>query len=63
MITSRFEYRSRHPHSPGHNRRWFFSDELNTVSLLIKSGHWSKRGKYLLGLDAIMRISGASLGL
>lgn len=39
-----------------------FSDGLNTVSLLIKSGHWGKRGKYLLGLDAIMRISGAALG-
>lgn len=39
-----------------------FSDGLNTVSLLIKSGHWSKRAIYLLGLDALMRISGAALG-
>ncbi|CAB5240614.1 unannotated protein [freshwater metagenome] len=38
-----------------------FSDGLNTVSLLIKSGHWSKRALSLLGLDAIMRVSGASL--
>jgi ZIP family zinc transporter len=39
-----------------------FSDGLNTVSLLIKSGHWTKRAIALLGLDAIMRVSGASLG-
>lgn len=39
-----------------------FSDGLNTVSLLIKSGHWTKRAVALLGLDAIMRISGAALG-
>jgi len=39
-----------------------FSDGLNTVSLLIKSGHWTKRAIMLLGLDAIMRISGAALG-
>lgn len=39
-----------------------FSDGLNTVSLLIKSGHWTKRAIALLGLDAIMRISGAALG-
>ena len=39
-----------------------FSDGLNTVSLLIKSGHWTKRAIYLLGLDAFMRISGATLG-
>ncbi|MSO25282.1 MAG: divalent heavy-metal cations transporter [Candidatus Planktophila sp.] len=39
-----------------------FSDGLNTVSLLIKSGHWSKSVSALLGLDAIMRISGAALG-
>ncbi len=39
-----------------------FSDGLNTVSLLIKSGHWSKQAIYLLGLDALMRISGAALG-
>lgn len=39
-----------------------FSDGLNTVSFLIKSGHWKKRALWLLGLDATMRISGASLG-
>ncbi len=39
-----------------------FSDGLNTVSLLIKSGHWTKRATYLLILDAIMRISGAAFG-
>ena len=39
-----------------------FSDGLNTVSLLIKSGHWTKRAIALLGLDAIMRIGGAALG-
>jgi len=39
-----------------------FSDGLNTVSLLIKSGHWTKRAVALLGLDAIMRIGGAALG-
>ena len=39
-----------------------FSDGLNTVSLLIKSGHWNKRSYLLLGLDAVMRVSGAALG-
>ena len=39
-----------------------FSDGLNTVSLLIKSGHWTKRSIALLALDAVMRISGAALG-
>lgn len=38
-----------------------FSDGLNTVSLLIKSGHWTKRTVSLLGLDAVMRIGGAAL--
>lgn len=39
-----------------------FSDGLNTVSFLIKSGAWTRRATYLLGIDAIMRISGAALG-
>jgi ZIP family zinc transporter len=39
-----------------------FSDGLNTVSFLIKSGSWSKKGIWLLGVDAIARISGAALG-
>lgn len=39
-----------------------FSDGLNTVSLLIKTGHWNRKAISLLGLDAIARISGAALG-
>ena len=39
-----------------------FSDGLNTVSFLIKSGKWGKRGIWLLGVDAIARISGAVIG-
>lgn len=39
-----------------------FSDGLNTVSFLIKGGHLKKRAIWLLGLDAVMRISGAALG-
>ena len=39
-----------------------FSDGLNTVSFLIKSGAWGKKGIWLLGVDAIARISGAALG-
>lgn len=39
-----------------------FSDGLNTVSMLIKSGNWTNKSKYLLGLDAIARIGGATLG-
>ena len=39
-----------------------FSDGLNTVALLIKTNQWREKGKYLLGLDAVARISGAALG-
>jgi len=39
-----------------------FSDGLNTVSLLIKSGYWNKKAISLLGFDALARISGAALG-
>jgi ZIP family zinc transporter len=39
-----------------------FSDGLNTVSLLIKSGKWSRNGVILLGFDATARIGGAALG-
>jgi ZIP family zinc transporter len=39
-----------------------FSDGLNTVSLLIKSGHWSRKAVSLLGVDAVARVSGAALG-
>jgi len=38
-----------------------FSDGLNTVSLLIKTGNWTKRAIALLGVDAVMRIGGATL--
>ncbi len=39
-----------------------FSDGLNTVSLLIKSGHWSERAKLLLVVDAAARLSGTAIG-
>ena len=39
-----------------------FSDGLNTVSMLIKSGNWSKRAIWLLAVDAAMRIGGAAFG-
>ena len=39
-----------------------FSDGLNTVSLLVKGGHWSSRARWLLAFDALARIGGASLG-
>ena len=39
-----------------------FSDGLNTVAMLVKSGHWQKSGTYLLGVDALARISGAAIG-
>ena len=39
-----------------------FSDGLNTVALLIKTNQWREKGKYLLGLDAVARIGGASVG-
>lgn len=39
-----------------------FSDGLNTVSFLIKSGDMKRRALWLLGIDALMRISGATLG-
>jgi ZIP family zinc transporter len=39
-----------------------FSDGLNTVSLLIKSGKWTRKGIWLLGVDSIARISGAVIG-
>jgi zinc transporter ZupT len=39
-----------------------FSDGLNTVSFLIKSGKWGRKGFWLLGVDAIARVSGAALG-
>ena len=39
-----------------------FSDGLNTVSMLQKTGNWREKAKWLLGIDAIMRISGAAFG-
>jgi ZIP family zinc transporter len=39
-----------------------FSDGLNTVSLIVKSGNWTKKSFRLLGVDAIARIGGASVG-
>lgn len=39
-----------------------FSDGLNTVSMLVKSGHWQSRSKYILLIDAAARIGGAALG-
>ena len=39
-----------------------FSDGLNTVALLIKTGQWRSRGKYLLAVDAIARVGGEAIG-
>ncbi len=39
-----------------------FSDGLNTVAMLVKTGHWQKSASYLLVVDAIARIGGAGLG-
>ena len=39
-----------------------FSDGLNTVSMLVKSGHWQARSKYILPIDAAARIGGAAVG-
>jgi zinc transporter, ZIP family len=39
-----------------------FSDGLNTVALLVKTGQWHSRGKYLLVIDALARVGGAAIG-
>ena len=39
-----------------------FRDGLNTVALLVKTGQWRSRGKYLLAVDAIARVGGAAIG-
>ena len=39
-----------------------FSDGLNTVSMLVKSGNWQAKSKFLLVVDAIARIGGAAIG-
>ena len=39
-----------------------FSDGLNTVTMLQKSGNWRSKAEWLLAIDAVMRISGAGVG-
>jgi ZIP family zinc transporter len=39
-----------------------FSDGLNTVAMLVKTKKWNRKGVWLLGVDAIARISGAAIG-
>lgn len=39
-----------------------FSDGLNTVAFLIKSGKWNKKAIWLLGVDSVARIGGAAVG-
>ena len=39
-----------------------FSDGLNTVSMLIKTGNWQAKSKLLLVVDAVARMSGAAIG-
>lgn len=39
-----------------------FSDGLNTVAMLVKSGSWSQKAVLLLGIDALVRVSGAVVG-
>ena len=39
-----------------------FSDGLNTVAMLSNTLNWKKRAKYLLGADAVARITGAAVG-
>ena len=39
-----------------------FSDGLNTVAFMVKSGLWGKKSIGLLGVDALARVSGAAIG-
>ncbi len=39
-----------------------FSDGLNTVAMLVKSGSWTQKAIWLLVLDAIVRVGGAAIG-
>lgn len=39
-----------------------FTDGLNTVALLVRSGNWRRSSYLLLGLDAVARVGGAALG-
>jgi len=39
-----------------------FSDGLNLVAFLIKNGKWNRKAIWLLGVDSLARVGGASLG-
>jgi ZIP family zinc transporter len=39
-----------------------FTDGLNTVALLVRSGNWRRASFLLLGVDGIARVGGAALG-
>jgi len=39
-----------------------FTDGLNTVALLVSGGNWKRQSAYLLGVDAVARLSGAIVG-
>lgn len=39
-----------------------FSDGLNTVAFLVKSGRWNRKAVWLLVVDSVARISGAAIG-
>ena len=39
-----------------------FSDGLNTVSMLIKEKRWTSKSRWLIALDAVARLAGATLG-
>jgi len=39
-----------------------FSDGLNTVAMLVKNGSWTKQSRWLLAIDAVARVGGATLG-
>lgn len=39
-----------------------FSDGLNTVAFLVKSGKWNRKATWLLALDSLARVGGAALG-
>jgi ZIP family zinc transporter len=39
-----------------------FSDGLNLVAFLIKNGKWNRKATWLLGVDSLARVGGATLG-
>ena len=39
-----------------------FTDGLNTVALLVRSGNWRTSSYLLLGADGVARVGGAALG-